>query len=830
MGIAPASGAEFFPLLVHHLARALGVDCALVGEIQGTGAACLSSLTINLHGKLAGSFEYRIAGSPLEGIGNEGFVCFPREAHRKFPGDQFLAEMGFESCAAVPLRDSEGSLAGIMAVMDAEEMEDYDQVREILDFLAPRVGAEIERRRHEDALRFTQFSVDRSGDASFWMGSDARFIYVNDAACQSLGYTREELLTMSVPDIDPLHTAEEWPETWQGVRAGTTDTFESVHTRKDGTRFPVEIAVNYLEFGGKEYNCAFARDISARKRAEALVSGQSRVLEKIAKGAPLDDTLAALCLLIEEQSPGASSGICLPDQGGKTLSHAAGPGLSDRFAEAVVGIPIAEGAGPCGTAAHRKELVAVEDVETDPICTEFRDHLLSHGFRACWSSPVFSSSGNILGTFALYYGEKRLPDSDESKLIQTASQIAGIAIERKEAEEALRRSSERFRQLIERMPEGMVVHRFGPIVYANPKAASAIGYDTPDEMIGLSVVDLVAPEIREAARERVERMRETGRPDPAREMYLRRKDGRSTIAEMESIPIDFDGAPAVLAIARDITERKRMQARLLQADRMASVGTLAAGVAHEINNPLAYVITNLDYLVEELPGMVKSLGRDAALRESSPPGEENGGVPGRLAERIDDIEQTLQEAREGAERVRQIVRDLRTFSRDGDEERGPVDAQHVLESSINMAWSEIRKRAELVRDYRPTPPVHATESRLGQVFLNLLLNAAQAIPEDRPGENQIRVSTAPIGGDRVLIEVRDTGMGIPRENLDRIFQPFFTTKPVGIGTGLGLSICQNIITAMDGELTVRSEAGRYTCFRLLLPVSSETGESEPLDL
>lgn len=825
MGIAPAAGAEFFPLLVHHLARALDVSCALIGELRNADDKKIASLTANLHGKLSGNFEYPLHGSPFEEIGDGEILSYSRGIRARFPADQLLTEMKFESCTATPLQDSEGRIVGIMAVMDEHAQTDPDLVSEVLRFLAPRVGAEFERKRHEEALRFTQFSIDRSGDASFWMGPDGRFTYVNDAACRSLGYMREELLTMCVPDIDAIHDAEKWPDTWERIRAGSSFTFESVHRRKDGSTFPVEITVNYLEFAGREYNCAFARNITERKRVESFSRGQNQVLETIAKGASLIATLDALTRFIEKQSPDAACFVCLVDEGGETISHVASPSLPESFTAPLVRLPIKDGGGACGAAVRKKSLVVVADCETDPICGGFRDHILSHGLRSCWSSPIFSSSGEILGTFALFYRDKRRPADVELQLIETASQLAGIAIERKQDEEALRRSSERFRRLIEHMPEGMVVHRFGPIIYANLKAASMLGYGKPEDLVGVSVLDLVEPALRRAAEHQVRTIRETRKPMPAREIHIRRRDGQLTIAEMEEIPIDFDGEPMVLTIARDLTERKRMQARLLQADRMASVGTLAAGVAHEINNPLAYVISNIDYLAKELPEMVKAITQDPEPGRLSPKGGENGGTRKDVSERLDDIEETLQEAREGAERVRQIVRDLRTFSRDGDEERGPVDAERVLESSINMAGGEIRKRAKLVRNFASVPLVHASESRLGQVFLNLLMNAVQALPEGRIEENEIQVRTSCAGEGRVLVEVRDTGEGIPPENLDRIFQPFFTTKPVGIGTGLGLSICQNIITSLGGEISVTSEVGQYTSFRILLPVSPENGKT-----
>ena len=231
------------------------------------------------------------------------------------------------------------------------------------------------------------------------------------------------------------------------------------------------------------------------------------------------------------------------------------------------------------------------------------------------------------------------------------------------------------------------------------------------------------------------------------------------------------------------------------ADRLVSVGTLAAGVAHEINNPLSYVLANLEMVVEEIRAL------------------SGGSASGRMKE----LEEMAIEARHGAERVRKIVRGLKTFSRADEEHRVVMDLKPALELAINMAYNEIRHRARLVKDYGPAPLVDADDARLGQVFLNLLVNAAQAIPDGNLEANEIRIATTTDAEGRAVITFSDTGPGIAEAVVGQIFDPFFTTKPVGVGTGLGLSICHNIVTGMGGLISVRSEIGRGTTFRVTLP-------------
>jgi signal transduction histidine kinase len=240
-------------------------------------------------------------------------------------------------------------------------------------------------------------------------------------------------------------------------------------------------------------------------------------------------------------------------------------------------------------------------------------------------------------------------------------------------------------------------------------------------------------------------------------------------------------------------DQARMRERLLISERLVSVGTLAAGVAHEINNPLAVAMANLECLLEALA-----------------PGAAGPTEVAAFAESLRDID-------EAHKRIRDIVRDVKLFSRPQESKTSDVDVRSVIESSLRMAWNAVRHRVRVVKEFDAVPLVTANESRLGQVILNLIVNAAQAAPQGEADHNTLRLITRTAEDGRAVIEVADTGCGIPKENLERIFDPFFTTKPAGIGTGLGLSICHTIIAELGGEIEVDSEVGRGTTFRLLLP-------------
>ena len=350
----------------------------------------------------------------------------------------------------------------------------------------------------------------------------------------------------------------------------------------------------------------------------------------------------------------------------------------------------------------------------------------------------------------------------------------------------------------------------GRVLSVNREFTRLTGYEA-GEIVGRSWETTVSAADRAAVRADLQ----TATDKVEREVHGARKDGTPFDMLLAVVPVidlygSRPGPKGHYFYMRDLTERRRMENQLIFAGRMAAVGTLAAGVAHEINNPLAYIVANIDFVRQQVTTIASRVIRLSSL----------GGDMGRS---LDETGEALAEARQGAERVRNIVRDLRVFARGDDDQSGPVALRRVLDSSVNIAWNEIRHRARLVKDYGDTPMVESNESRLGQVFLNLLLNAAHAIPEGETERNEIRVSTRTDGRGYAVVEIRDTGVGIPAEIRERIFDPFFTTKPAGEGTGLGLWICSGILSALGGEITVDSDKGKGSVFRVALPpVAMET--------
>ena len=429
--------------------------------------------------------------------------------------------------------------------------------------------------------------------------------------------------------------------------------------------------------------------------------------------------------------------------------------------------------------------------------------------------PLKTPAGFTLGTLCAIDFVPRRPTPKQLELLALlAGQVVNeldarqkgklLAAERLAALDGI----QQMEALFAAMEEGVVLQdRSGVITSANPSAERILGL-TLDQMTGRTSTH---PEWR--------CIHEDGSPFPGSEhpamVTLRTGDACRNVVmgvhvpnagvtwiRMNSVPLQYDmtGAPrSVVVTFHDITLIKAAQAtaeRLSHQERLVTTGTLAAGVGHEINNPLAYVLANLEFCIEQM----------RTLATAFPSG------------RASEILLTLGEAREGAERIRKIVSGLRSLAR---EESAPIptDIVGIIETSLNIAAHEIRHRATVVRHLGPAPLVMADDSRLTQVLVNLLVNAAQAFSTTDVARNHIVIESSVDPEGLVVLAISDNGSGIHPDHQSRIFDPFFTTKPTGRGTGLGLSICESIVTSLGGELSMTSTLGEGTTFRVSLPAA-----------
>lgn len=267
--------------------------------------------------------------------------------------------------------------------------------------------------------------------------------------------------------------------------------------------------------------------------------------------------------------------------------------------------------------------------------------------------------------------------------------------------------------------------------------------------------------------------------------------------------------------------------QLLQSEKMASIGQLAAGVAHEINNPIGFVGSNLGTLRDYVAHLIEALTHYQAAEGEL--GEATRAQLGALRQRLDldylrdDVVDLLRESAEGIQRVKQIVQDLKDFSHVDEAQWQWANLHKGLDSTLNIVHNEIKYVAEVVKEYGPIPDVECLASQINQVFLNLLVNAGHAM-QDRKG--RITIRTGMQGDDAVFVEISDQGCGIPEKHLNKIFDPFFTTKPVGKGTGLGLSLSYSIVGKHEGHIEVRSETDVGTTFKVVLPIRRQNIEGE----
>ena len=697
-----------------------------------------------------------------------------------------------------------------------------------------------------------------------------RILLVNDAATALYGWSREEMLAMTLRDLRPPSERARFQEAYDATKDTRTYARYGRHWKKNGDTMEVHLEISSCTWQGKEAGFAIVTNVTGIEDMErrlrllvehstegiALTSGDG-VAEYVSPGG------ARLLGYTPQEMIGKASVIHLHPDDIANVSRPA-PGQSRtgvarvrhrdgswRWIESTttnlthdpaIRALVANFRDVTDRMTHERELLESQrrleylmsatgaitysarlpvDFGCTFISANVRDILghspedftSGHGF---WMANIHPDDLPQLhdglrtmfehGEHTLEYRFRHRDGSyrwmrDVARIVNDEAgrpvEIVGYWIDvtdQARAQTSLRRSEANFRALIERSPLATFVHREGRYVYVNPAAVVLLGYERAEDIIGRPALDLTHPDDREHARKRMQQTVETG-STPRGEARMIRRDGSTMVLELEGIRLDFDGEPSNVVIARDVSERHEMFARMALADRMLTVGTLAAGVAHEINNPLAYVAANLEIIARELPGL-----------------------PAR-----GDLPALLGDAREGVARVTAIVRDLRSLARPENETRGAVDVRAVLASATKMAHNQLRHRARVVERYAPELPLALAEaSRLGQVFLNLLLNAAQAMEDGHADRNEIRIRAhATADRQHVVVEIEDTGAGIPADIQRRIFDPFFTTKAPGVGMGLGLAISHQIVRAMDGEITVASTPGVGTTFRVQLPVARD---------
>ncbi|MBL9205509.1 MAG: PAS domain-containing protein, partial [Opitutaceae bacterium] len=558
----------------------------------------------------------------------------------------------------------------------------------------------------------------------------------------------------------------------------------------------------------------YLRDLTAQKRLESFKIEQAALVERIAAGAPLAEILNSAVRLIEEQYPFALCSILLLDPSGERLCHGAAPNLPPAFVQAIEGAKIGPAVGTCGTAAFLKKDVVTEDILKDPAWGPFREAARAHGLRACWSIPIFSSDRQVLGTFAVYARTPRKPEPGERELVESGAHIVRIAIERRRSEDRVRESQRVLATLLSNLP-GMAYrsHRDPPwtIEFVSKGCRELTGY-LPEDLVGnrrASFESLTHPEDRERVHEEIEAALALGHSYDLTYRIITAQQQIKWVWERGTEVESEAGKPRLCeGFVTDITEKKNLEQQFFRAQRMESIGTLAGGIAHDLNNVLAPILMSVDLL--------------------------------KLSPHSEDEERILATIEASTKRGADMVRQVLAFARGVEGHHVPTPPRHVIGEVVNVIAETFPKSITYeVSVARDVWMIRGDPTQINQVLLNLCVNARDAM-EPAGGrllitaenvyidEATMRLNGEGRMGPHVLIQVSDSGSGIPPEIRERIFEPFFTTKGIGRGTGLGLATVASIVRSHGGFIRLESEVGKGTSFKVYFPAQPKSELASPV--
>src|SRR6185312_14707971 len=395
------------------------------------------------------------------------------------------------------------------------------------------------RKQTEMALRENQEHLHNLARAAFEgiaISENGRLLDVNDQLVAMFGYQRNELIGMMVAD---LVAPESRAIVDEAIAMGRESIYEHRLLRKDGTSFFAEARAQIARIGNRTLRMTALRDITDRKLSEELNKTQSKVLEMLTRGEPLDKTLDVLLRMIEGQSHEMLCSILLLETDGVHVRHAAAPSLPQEYLKSVDGSAIGACAGSCGTAAHRRKPVYVANIATEPLWENYKHLALPHGLRACWSTPILDAQRNVLGTFAIFYRSVGLPDKRQLSLIETATHIAAVCINKHRSDAALLESEARFRALVEYSPDCIAVAVDERLVYVNPAGLKLVGATSFSEVQGRHVLDFAPAELRNSIQARRKIVLEQSASSPVIEFPLYRLDGTTVQVESQAVPFTY---------------------------------------------------------------------------------------------------------------------------------------------------------------------------------------------------------------------------------------------------------------------------------------------------
>ena len=643
-------------------------------------------------------------------------------------------------------------------------------------------------------------------DAVFVAEPDGQIIDANPAACALLGYEKQELLRMHVWDFARSASRDDILGLFSTMTPGVPVAIQRTYRCKNGEQKIVELRQTRDDHGGRDLIVISSRDVTGTARTKALLAGERKLLEMVAQGKPLDDILTALCRLAEELCSRSITSILLLDASTRRLWHGAAPSLPPEYTQAINGSPIGPSAGSCGTAAYRGEPVIVSDITADPLWRDYRDLAVPFGLRACWSMPIFSTERRVLGTFAIYFREPGSPTQPLRETIERLANLTSIAIERTRAQEVLRRNE----AYLAEAQKASLTGSFGWNVssgelFWTDETFRILGYDRTMKPSLEAVLDRIHPDDTPLVKRILD---QTTREGTSLDFEHRLLMPDGSVKHVHIVGHALNDGPhsrEFVGAVTDVTEHHQAKAALEQAlselkkseearielarvARMTTMGELAASIAHEVNQPLTAVVTNAN----------------ACLRWLD-----------RAAPNLDEARQAVQRIVRDGNRGSEVIGRIRALLKKEPPERTPVNVNELVREIARLAQVESQGVALQLKLADELPRIFADRVQLQQVLLNLMMNALDAMKTISDHPRVLRIETEAQQDDGVLVAVRDSGIGLPPEKMEQIFETFFTTRQGGIG--MGLSISRSIVEGHGGRLWAEGNDGPGATFRFTLP-------------
>src|ERR1044071_5954922 len=739
-----------------------------------------------------------------------------------FPRNKAAAKVGLKAAVGIPIV-SGGNVIAVIEFFVHEARTENARLVKIITAIAAQLGLVMERKRAEEDLSSTngilQSILSSMGDAVIVADKQGKFLVFNPAAERMFGQGAIQTASsqwshqhgLYLPDRGTPFPPDQLPlmGSIRGEEVNNVEIFVRHEKAPNGLWTRVTGRPLRGPNGELSGGVIVCRDITEVKKEEFFLFDQSRVLEMIAANASLSDVLTSLVLLMEGQANGLRCSILILSHDGKHVRHGAAPNLPEAYVKAVDGAPIGPRNGSCGTAMYLRKPVVVKDVLTDPLWADYRNLAEICGLRACWSTPILSPHGDVLGSFAMYREETRGPDPEELRLTQIATHIAGLAIERQRVQETLREREARINLAAESADLAFwVIYPGQNTAWMSSKGRAIYGFDSNQSLTRNLICSRVHADERAGVHAAFDQAcASRGLFESEHRLVLPYGKTRWVIVRGRCLQDEYGNLLELIGVTIDISAQKQADLQLQiqreemsHLNRVALMGEMTASVAHELNQPLTAIANNAS----------------AARRFL-----ERGNIDPEL------LQQLLQDMVADSQRAGEVIRGIRALvQKDKHIVRGVLNLNAVIADTLRLVSSDILLRESVVTtemDHH-LPSIEAAPVQIQQVLLNLIMNALDAVEAFPPAERRIIISTRSLQGERAEVSVRDFGAGLPKDRPEKVFDHFFSTKQTGMG--MGLTIVRSIIETHGDKISAENAPDRGACFTFHLPAVRPDSKSE----